>query len=100
GLSAAPSPAVKLVGWGYANKYTGSPLSDEMMTLLADVEGEHVLLLIDKWSHRRQLKCKQDSPEGVKLHIFNRQVDDLIIYEITPRDTEVVLPLLSNPDHK
>lgn len=100
GLSAAASPAVQMVGWGYKNNYAGSPLSDDTMMLLTDVDGEHVLVLIDRVQNRRNLKIPKDAPEFGRLNIFKRRIGDLIIYEITPKKSESVLPLLSNPDKK
>lgn len=72
---------VTLDGWGYADGYSGSPLSGETMYLLTHVGEKRVLVLMD-------LK-KNDAPVkkgSCCIKVFRREVGPFVLYEVTPNE--------------
>jgi hypothetical protein len=68
-------------------------LSEKTMTVLGRVEGEPVLVFVD----RVEVDRLPPPPPPPGLNLFRRVVDDLVLYELTPLDHPGVLPLLYNP---
>jgi hypothetical protein len=81
------TPGVKLVGWAYADNYAGYALSEKGMVLITKVADDHVLVLMDRKRKDRELSVPPESG----LHLFRREVGDLVLYEITPRKKPAVL---------
>ncbi|MBC7835981.1 MAG: hypothetical protein H7Y88_12910 [Phycisphaerales bacterium] len=87
-----PTPSIELVGWAYANGYEGVTISPDTLVLMARVEGEPVIVLMDKASRDRTLK----KPELESLDMFRRTVGGLVLYEVTsvggPRIIDRLVP--------
>ncbi len=89
---------VELVGWGYSDRYGGVILSDDTMVLLARVEGEQVILLVDRAGNELNSNARGSS---VKLNIFEQTLGPLMLVEVTPRSAPGLIPnakLLSAED--
>jgi len=74
------TPGVTLVGWGYANDYEGSPMSKDAMYLLTTVEDRRVLVVMDNAECDRGLELTK----GSKYHLFRKEIDGVVLYEMTP----------------
>lgn len=61
--------------------------------LVIRVKGEPVLLFVD----RREADPVHTLPDASKLHLFRRELGELVIYELTPFDQPSVLDLLYIP---
>jgi hypothetical protein len=82
---AETSEAIRLVGWSYSpivSNYSG--------ILLAFVDDQPVVVVLDRLD---RLDNPPNTGEGPQ-HIFEKQVNGLILYEITPFDQPRILPLL------
>ncbi|MBX3363915.1 MAG: hypothetical protein KF866_04040 [Phycisphaeraceae bacterium] len=66
---------VELVGWTYSQV-----LDRRTSVLMAKVDGEPVIVLIDALDKARRLKA----PGGSGLRIFRRSLGQLVMYEVTP----------------
>jgi hypothetical protein len=89
---------IELVGWGYSDRYGGVILSDDTMVLLARVEGEEVILLVDRAGNELTTNARGSS---VKLNIFKQTLGPLMLVEVTPRSAPGLIPnakLLSAED--
>ena len=74
------------MGWAYANT-----LSPETMVLLTRVGDDPVLIFVDRAENRHD-------PVGCPgLNIFERSLDQLVLYEVTPRKAPGVLSCFFNP---
>ncbi len=80
---------VELVGWGYSDRYGGVILSDDTMVLLARVEGEEVILLVDRAGNELNSSARGSS---VKLNIFKQTLGPLMLVEVTPRSAPGLIP--------
>jgi hypothetical protein len=77
---------VQFVGWNYTNlisSYTG--------ILLARVDGQPVIVAMDKAELQTQPPTEGSGTE----HIFSKEVDGLVLYEVTPFEEPRILPLLA-----
>lgn len=68
-------------------------LSESTVTVLGNVDNEPILVFVDRLS-ADQLP-PPPVPEG--LNLFRREIDDLVLYELTPHDHPAVLPYFYNP---
>jgi len=87
-LIPASTVGVVLDGWGYADGYDGTPISPKTMFLLTHADGEKVLVLMDLASNDTDVKL---SKLAKGLHLFRREVDGVVLYEISPLPTERVI---------
>ncbi len=89
---------IELVGWGYSDRYGGVILSDDTMVLLARVEGEQVILLVDRAGNELTTNARGSS---IKLNVFKQTLGPLMLVEVTPRSAPGLIPnakLLSAED--
>lgn len=89
---------IELVGWGYSDRYGGVILSDDTMVLLARVEGEEVILLVDRAGNELTSNARGSS---IKLNVFKQTLGPLMLVEVTPRSAPGLIPnakLLSAED--
>jgi hypothetical protein len=89
---------IELVGWGYSDRYGGVILSDDTMVLLARVEGEEVILLVDRAGNELTTNARGSS---LKLNVFEQTLGPLMLVEVTPRSAPGLIPnakLLSAED--
>jgi len=85
GLKQPDVPAnVQLLGLKYGKTITGLTVH-----LMAKVDGEGVIVFVDKKSRDPKPEMKQGD-----LNVFRRELDHLIVYEMTPHDEASILPLL------
>jgi hypothetical protein len=89
GLLIHDTDGIKVVGWAYGGTYSGYPISKDSMILITKVDQDNVLVFIDRASADRTLKV----PKGSGLHLFRELVGGLVLYEVTPRNQAVVLPI-------
>lgn len=68
--------AVALIGWSYSR----DTLSPQAEALMATVDGEHSVVLVDRLMHDKPLKARP----GSGLNLFRREMGTLVLYEITP----------------
>jgi hypothetical protein len=78
--------AVALIGW----KYVREPLSIQALALMAKVDGDHSVVLVDRLINDKPLE--EPSP-GSGLKLFRREIGGLVLYEITPLSTPRLLDL-------
>lgn len=84
---------VQMLGWGYADAYSGSMLSLDAVVLLAKAEGEPVVVVMDRKSKDRGVKI--DPASG--LNLFRRELGSVVLYEITKRTSADVIESLKIP---
>lgn len=94
GLLVAATPAIQLVGWAYGNVYEGTMISPNTLVLLTKVDGEDVVVLIDRANADRSLP---DPAPETGLGLFRRRIGDLVTYEITPRSAPAVVEKMYVP---
>lgn len=87
-LLAALPPGVSAGGISYSHT-----LSESTVTVLGNVDNEPILVFVDRLSID-QLP-PPPVPEG--LNLYRREIDDLVLYELTPHDRPGVLPYFYNP---
>lgn len=78
------APGLELVGWDYRRV-----LTTRTGVLLARYQGKQIIVLVEKRGACRRLA--RDAGEG--LHVFRRDVGNVCLYEVTPLDEAVVVPL-------
>jgi hypothetical protein len=78
---------VHVVGWAYGQDYKQYPLSKDTLILINKIENDHSIILIDRADKARTLKV----PASTGLHIYERKVGGLVLYEVTPRTHPDVL---------
>ncbi len=93
-LVARAADGLALLGWAYGNQYEGRVVGFRSLVLLTRVDGEPVVVLMDRASEDRSLSV----PAGSGLRLFRKRIGDLVCYEITPREKARVLDLLYDPD--
>lgn len=94
-LLVTPSEDVVVAGWAYSNGYGTRVLSRKTMLLLTEVEGEHVVVAIDRARH----DCDLSSDERGGLHIHGPHViGELLLWEISPRPEAGVLGRFYEPE--
>lgn len=87
---AVPASGVAILGWGYSSGYEGTPISPDTVMLLATVDDQRVLVLMDREKVDRTVKVKKETG----LNVFRREVGSLVTYEVTPLAEARVIPLL------
>lgn len=70
-------------------------ISFDTIALLALVDGRRVIVFVD---HSRAVDNTQPELTGPDLHLFQRRLGDLVLYEVSPLDTPKVLGFLNIPD--
>jgi hypothetical protein len=98
GLLVHPQPDLTVVGWAYSAKpgdsYATFAISKDEMILLTKVDGRRVMGLVDRAGAGPQPRLTASS----KLNLFERQVGDLIIYELTPLEESHILAQFFDPN--
>ncbi len=93
GLLMRAAESVALVGWAYNNQYEGRLVGFQTLVLMAKVDGEPVIVLMDRASEDRSLSVLPESG----LRLFRRQVGSLVCYEVTPRSEPAIVDRLHDP---
>lgn len=83
----ASTPGVNVLGWAYGNNYSGSPLGPSTLILLAKVDQENVLVLMEREKFDRRIKVAKETG----LNVFRREMNDVVMYEITPLNASRVI---------
>ncbi len=84
---------IQLVGWAYSKTYRGTPLGPKTIMLFANVDGNPVVVLVDRLANDAKVRSKSDP----SLHLFRRELGSAVLYEITPRSAPAVLDLFYIP---
>jgi anti-sigma factor RsiW len=87
-LATTRPPGVEVLGLGY-----DGVVSAHGMVVLAHVDGRPVMVVVDKASADQPISL----PAGSPLRLFRRQVQDLVLYEVTPFDDVRAIPALVVP---
>jgi hypothetical protein len=77
--------AVGLIGW----KYVSDPLSPQALALMATVDGDHSVVLVDRLIRDKPLTVSPSSG----LNLFRKEMGGLVMYEITPLKSPRILDL-------
>lgn len=84
GLDIAEASGVEVIGWAYDTRQPagayGQILSDDMLILMAYVEREPVIVLMDREGADTRPRLAPESD----LRQFRRQIDGFVLYEVTP----------------
>jgi len=96
-LILAATPGVAALGWAYGDDYNGKIVGDKTMVLINTVDGEKVLVFMDRLRDDRKLDAAP-LPDGLKL--FRREVGSLVLYEVTPLARPRVIESLVVPGEK
>lgn len=87
-ISPSSHPAgLELVGWN-----TTTTIGPVTGVLLARVDGEPVIVVMNR-SDRQNVRPPVEARDS--LHIFRRRLGDVVLYEVTPKSQETVLPNLA-----
>ncbi len=88
-------PGVDVLGWAYSgNGYDSAPLTGRVMILLTNAQGKEVLVFIDqKKNDTNALTVRHKSG----LHLFRREICDLVAYEVTPLPESRIVQNLYEP---
>ncbi|MGQ0629055.1 MAG: anti-sigma factor family protein [Phycisphaerales bacterium] len=89
-LHLTPAAGIVALGWGYGDDYQGKIVGPRTLVLLATVDGEQVVVLMDRASDDRTLVM----PDACGLHLYRAQVGPLVLYEISHFERPRILPLL------
>lgn len=81
-LGALPA-GVRALGLSYS-----PAISADTIALLATVDGTHVVVFAD---HIHTVKHNPPAPPGQGLHVYQRRVGDMMLYEVSPLDTPRLL---------
>lgn len=94
-LLASGLPGVDVLGWAYAGKgYDGSPLTGQAMILLTKADDQDVVVFIDqKKNDANPLTVRHKSG----LHLFRREICDLVAYEVSPLPEPRIVQNLYDP---
>lgn len=84
---------IEVVGWSYWRKYGGTPIDEGTLVLLAKVEGQPVVVLMEPADTDRPVRQGNDPA----LHVFRRKLDSVVMYEITPRPSSAVIDAIYVP---
>ncbi len=82
---------VTVVGWDRGVPAIGPATQQILVTF--DGRDRGAVILIDRLSADREITL----PERSKLHLHKRALEDLVLYEISPRDTPTALGLFYEP---
>ncbi len=89
-LVVAAAPGLDVIGWSY-NPIEGDKsrgvFSGYTMYLLTRVEGEPVVVMIDRTAYDKPVEVDSDSG----LHVFRRQIGGAVFYEVSPLEAPKVL---------
>jgi hypothetical protein len=89
-LVVAAAPGLEVIGWSY-NPIEGDKsrgvFSGYTMYLLTRVQGEPVVVMIDRTAYDKPVEVEGDSG----LHVFRRQIGDAVFYEVSPLESPKVL---------
>jgi hypothetical protein len=89
GLLVSSTAGLEVLGWAYGNDYSGRIIGPDTLVLMCRVDGkDDVVVLMDRTHDDRRLAL----PPTSSLHLFRREVGPLVLYEITPRTDQSVLP--------
>lgn len=80
------SENVQYVGWNKANVI--SPVSG---ILLVRVDGDPILVVLERRDRQTRVPGAIQDPS---LRVFSRRIGEAILYEVTPKDRAVILPVL------
>ncbi len=81
---------IQSIGMSYA-----SIISDKTTYLLAKVDGEEVVVFVDSETHKGQ-----SLPSGSGLNLYSRQIESLILYEVSRLDRAYLLDAFHIPVDK
>lgn len=81
---------IQVVGWVYEQRV----LSTSTLSLLVKDGADKIVVFLDRKGEDRQLAIAPDS----KLHLFRAEVGNVVMYEVTPRDSASVLPRIAAAD--
>lgn len=84
---------LQLVGWAYSKTFRGTPLGPKTIMLFAKVDTDPVIVLVDALSRDAVIKAAADP----KLHVFRRELGNVVLYEITPRSSPAVMDAFYMP---
>ena len=88
GLLLGPLPqGTTALGLAYCNS-----ISSRTTCLLATVDGIPVAVFVDR------VERDYPQPQPDRLHLHRRQIDRLVLYELSPAEQPAVLPWFVNPD--
>lgn len=76
-------PGLMLTGWSYDPIVLGENSS----SLLAKLDGQDIVVFMDKEGEDRSLALAQKHG----LHVFKKRAAGMVFYEVTPRETPVVI---------
>lgn len=79
---------VQIVGWAYNTPV----LSNRTATLITRVQGQDVLVLIDRADRDVNLRRTGEAGQRRPLNLFKRRLGDLVLYEVSPLDHAAVIP--------
>ena len=82
GLLLASSPEIQLVGWAYSNNYKGITISDRTLILMAKVNEQPVIVLMD----RAEADRPQTLDPASGLHMHRAEAGELVLYEVSTFD--------------
>lgn len=95
--ASSPPVALTLVGWGYQENV----VSPRTVSLLVTADEDQIVVFADQ-AHLDSLdagamkgKCKST---GRPLRVFRATVGTTVLYEVSPRDGAVVLPLITRAE--
>ncbi len=88
GLIATALPSVvEPLGWSYGAAVTGNSIY-----LMANVKKEPVLVIFDR------LSADHPQPTGKgNLHVYRREIDQLVLYEVSPLDKSYIIDEFLKP---
>lgn len=95
-LLASGLPGVDVLGWAYSGKgYDGAPLTGQVMILLTKADNKDVVVFVDqKKNDVDPLMVRRSSG----LHLFRREIGELVAYEVTPLAEPRIVQNFSQPD--
>ena len=87
----ATTAGVLVLGWAYGDNYNGSPLGPNTLILLAKVDQNNVMVLMDREKFDRRLTL----PARSNLQLFRREMNGVVMYEITPLSSPRILDAMT-----
>jgi hypothetical protein len=77
---------LEYVGWS-----TGRALGNISAILLAKVEGQPVIVVMERTD---RVKTYPGALKDTRLHLYRKKVGDVVMYEVTPIGRETILPVI------
>jgi len=95
-LLASGLPGIDVLGWAYSGKgYDGAPLTGQVMILLTKADTKEVVVFVDqKKNDVDPLVVRRSSG----LHLFRREIGELVAYELTPLAEPRIVQNFYQPD--